>query len=232
MIRLRLEVYPAVWKVCIPSGNVGFSVFTCSVWVCALSSDSCHLQELWLHRKLWSMWGLLSSGTPGICSLLVQGTDTFTAQASKACSCCTNLGKQNSFSVAVSWKLLRLFILNTPLNVCVCSVSRSVFVVVFSGCLHAPLPQVYLYLVSELIEMKRAEKDEDDPLHLDCCVRVSFLLSSLLRLRPERTDVDVIYASATVCLVHVCFMSTVLQTYSVYGKISNIIVHEIKLLSG
>lgn len=152
VVRLRLKICPALWKVCIPSGNVSFSVFTSSVWVCALSSDSCHLQEFWLHRKLWSMWGLLSCGSRGICRLLVQATDTFIGETSKACSCCTNLGKQNSFSVALSWKLLSWpFIMNTPLNGCVCSVSKSVFFVVFSGCLHAPLPQVYLYLVSELI---------------------------------------------------------------------------------
>lgn len=80
--------------------------------------------------------------------------------------------------------------------------------------------------------MKKAEKDEDELVHLDCCLHMSFLLSSLLRLRPERTDVYVIYAFVIVCLVHVCFMSTVLQTYSVYGKSPNIMDNKIKQLSG
>lgn len=201
-----------MWKVCIPSGHVSFSAFTPSVWVCALSSDSCHLQELWLHRKLWSMWGLLSCGSRGICRLLVQGIHTFRGETSKACSCCSNLGKQNSVSVAVSLKLLSWpFLMNMQLNVCVCSVSKSVFFVFFSGCLRAPLPQVYMYLS----QWSDINEESWKRWGWSLAFRLLFariLLSSLLRLRPERRDVCVVYASVTLscpCVLHVCCIANI-----------------------
>lgn len=215
VVWLRLKIYPAVWKVCIPSGNVSFSVFISSVWVCALSSDSCHLQEFWLHRKLWSMWGLLSCGSRGICRLLVQGTDTFTGETSKACSCCSNLGKQNSFSAAISWKRLSWpFIVNTQLEcMCVFSFQKCFLCSFFWKSAWPSSPSVPV--LSPWADRNK-ESWKRWGWSLACrllCARV--LLSSLLRLRPERTDVYVIYASVIVYPVHVCFMSTVLQTYSV-----------------
>lgn len=133
------------------------------------------------------------------------GTDTSIGQTSKACSCCSNLGKQNSVSVAVSWKLLSWpFLMNRQLNVCVCWVSKSVFFVFFSGCLHAPLPQVYLYFSqwADINEESWKRWGWSLAFRLLCaCV----LLSLLLGLRPERTNVYVIYASVTLsclCVLH------------------------------
>lgn len=59
-------------------------------------------------------------------------------------------------------QFLRPFLLSIQLNVCVYSVSRSVFFLV-SVCLHALLPQTCVG--SELIELNKAQKDEADLLH-------------------------------------------------------------------
>lgn len=212
VVWLRLNIYPAVWEVCIPSGHVSFPVFPCSAGFvhCPVTAVIC--------RSLAAPEALEHVRPAFLCiswDLQALGTDTFIAQTSKACSCCSNLGKQNWVSVAVSWKLLSWpFLMNTQLNVCVCSVSKSVFFVFFSGCLHAPLPQVYLYFSqwADVNEESWKRWGWSLAFRLLCaCV----LLSSLLGLRPERTDVYVIYASATLscprvlhayCIANILFM--------------------------
>lgn len=49
-----------------------------------VSSDSCHLRELWLRWAALELRQLLSCGSHGICSLLVQATDSQQRQANPA----------------------------------------------------------------------------------------------------------------------------------------------------
>lgn len=104
-------------------GSISLSVFQC-LGFAHVSSDSCHLRELWLRWAALELSRLLSCGSHGICSLPVQGRDSQQRQANPAV---VVMIQENStkliFGCMIACKLLLWpFLMNIQLymRVCVC----------------------------------------------------------------------------------------------------------------